>query len=348
MAGKTKKEVAIDNIKKSLSNDLATANQTPLECLTKYLFDVVKLTATQKIQPEVLAKYLIEKKEFKDNIIANIAAGKDGFVSANDIIGSITGMLKAIINNYIPQQQIILSGIDEQTFNNHVSQIISKYIIPANIDTNNVRKFLASKIHKISELLARITVLKNVEELVDIIADLEKSVIDTNSVPDDALNNIYTVSKDVIDNNIKGIANEQEKDNLFVIVLDFVLDSANTITNINSNQSKLLLYIMLIYSKVIDFDNLIKKYLLFDEDKTDNLFERTFEKGTEYILENLKSNPIFGNEEDDKLILYIVSSIIFGQIDFNNIDLSFKYLDDLLTTIFTGVGFKFTSDELLN
>ena len=347
MAGKTKKEVAIDNIKKSLSNDLATANQTPLECLTKYLFDVVKLTATQKIQPEVLAKYLIEKKEFEDDIIANIAAGKDGFVSANDIIGSITGMLKAIINNYIPQQQIILSGIDEQTFNNHVSQIISKYIIPANIDTNHVRKFLASKIHKISELLARITVLKNVEELVDIIADLEKSVIDTNSVPDDTFNNIYTVSKDVIDNNIKGIANEQEKDNLFVIVLDFILDSANTITNINSNQSIILRYIMLIYSKVIDFDDIVEKYLLFDEDKTNRLFESSFEEGTKYILENLKSNPIV-NGEDDKLILYIVSSIIFGQIDFNNIDLSFKYLDDLLTTIFTGVGFKFTSDELLN
>ena len=98
------------------------------------------------------------------------------------------------------------------------------------------------------------------------------------------------------------------------------------------------------------FDNLVDSYLLGvgNEDIFD-IFEHSTIKGTEIILNNIKNLSANNKDVEHKnmILLYTIVSMIYGKIELESgIDLSFDYFHRKLATIFIGIGFEFSLEEI--
>ena len=356
MANRTKKQTTtttvttIDDIKKAFT-DYVKAGGTAIDGIKKYLYDVIKIKVDTISNTSITLGYLsgtlIDNNNIEfNNIINDIVNGKDTVTLLDRILAVIDNIIANI--GAIPVISNSATGISKDDFDKKLDEIISNFI-----NDNKVRKVITDKINSIKDTINNINVLENKDKYIDIVA-VAVNYIST-VVSEKVINDIFMANPELFNKYINNAASKEDEVELLEILLNLIIDIniiVNKDINISEDQIRVITFLILIYS-INDsdyFDNLVDSYLLGvgNEDIFD-IFEHSTIKGTEIILNNIKNLSANNKdvEHENMILLYTIVSMIYGKIELESgIDLSFDYFHRKLATIFIGIGFEFSLEEI--
>ena len=325
-------KTSIKAVKDDVNDDI-NSGASLFEAIKQHLYELIKVKATnskKNISAEILAKYLIINDNFNKIIVDDVIPGK---TNADTVIDSISGILGGILNNLSPSLIIFDGALTESEFNNKFNKLFCHSNNASSPGIEDIKKFIISTFSNMSKIISEINVLKQKSSILKSIEDIKDKIL-TNKIDENLIQEVYDANSTLFDKCIINANSTKIED-----IIDIIALALNLIMPNDASTISIVLYLCMFYSQVWDFYKFVESYLFVDEDIY-RLFETTFSKGSEKILKD--------KNQDEITLIFVISSMIFGEIDLDAIDMSFDNMNSILSSIFGSPVFGFTLDEIKN